>query len=447
MFMDIFVQILRGLLGLVFLVGVCYALSSNRKAINWRLVITGILIQVVIGFSVIKIPFVADVFSAVADIFTKVLGCSRAGAEFLFGNLVTNVNSFGFIFAFQVLPTIVFFSALSSALYYMGILQFVVKIFARTMMRFMKLSGAESLAAGANIFMGQTEAPLVIKPYIANMTRSELLCLMGGGMATIAGSVFGAFVLYLGGTDPVMQKYFATHLLTASIMSAPAAIVAAKIILPETEAISETTDIPKDQIGSNLLDAISRGTSDGLRLAVNVGAMLLTFTAIIYLLNKILMMFGHFYLPTWVAQDAKTGYAMTINNLISIKTANAYQGLNFQYIMGLLGAPVAWLLGTPDKDCLMVGQLIGEKTTINEFVAYAHLETLKTGMSAKAVIIATYALCGFSNFASIGIQIGGIGALAPNRQSDLASLGIRALIVGSVACFMTATIAGMMFGG
>lgn len=423
-------DILRGFLGLAFLIGTCYVLSANRKAIDWALVIKGVLGQLVIAVLVLKVPFIAGIFSWLAGAFTKVLGCSSAGAEFLFGNL-TKVDSMGFIFAFQVLPTIVFFSALSSALYYLGILQFVVKGFAWIMTRTLKLSGAESLAAAANIFMGQTEAPLVVKPYVKNMTKSELLCLMTGGMATIAGSVFAAYVLFLGGTDPVLQQKFATHLLTASIMSAPAAIVAAKMLYPEVERekLDTSVDIPRENIGSNFLEALSNGTSDGLKLAVNVAAMLMAFTALIFLLNKFLML---------------GGTIGNINGFIAESTGGRFQGLSFQYIMGLMGAPIAWLLGTDWNDCLVVGQLLGEKTAINEFVAYADLEKLKGGMSEKSLLISTYALCGFSNFASIGIQIGGIGALAPERKADLAAFGIKALIGGTVACFMTGAIAGML---
>jgi CNT family concentrative nucleoside transporter len=451
--MDAFMHIGRGILGITFLTAVLYMLSNNRSAINWRLVAVGLGSQLIIALMVLKAPYVKDLFEALAGLFTKVLSSSEAGSKMVFGTwpTVTMVQEpggadpvtgeptnrifvVGYIFAFKVLPTIIFFSALSAALYYLGVLQLFVRAMAYVMVRTMRLSGAESLAAAANVFMGQTEAPLVIKPYVAGMTKSELLCLMSGGMATIAGSVFAAYVQYLGGDDPVQRAHFATHLLTASIMSAPAAIVASKMLFPETEhdRISQDTGVPKESLGSNLLDAISRGTGDGLRLAANVGAMLIAFTAIVFLLNK------GFH---------KIGEINDVNAWVAHLTGGRYNGLSFELILGLIFAPLAWLLGADNADLLAVGQLLGQKTTINEFVAYGSLEQMKATMSPKSIVIATYALCGFSNFASIGIQIGGIGALAPSRMSDLAELGIKALIAGSVACFYTAAIVGMVAQG
>lgn len=431
--MDLLNDVLRGLLGISVMLFICYAVSYNKKAIAWRTVIMGMTLQFLIALLVLKVPFANDFFSYLAEKFQQVMGFSSKGAEFIFGNLVTDRASFGYIFAFQVLPTIVFFSALSSILYYFGILQKVVYGLAWVMAKTMRLSGPESLAAAANIFIGQTEAPLLIKPYIKNMTDSEILCVMVGGMATIAGGVFAAYVGFLGGDDPVMRTYFAKHLLMASIMSAPAAIVCAKMIMPETEKeINRDMYLAKDK-SDNVLDAISNGTTDGLKLAVNVGVMLLAFTALIALANAILMkVFG-----SW------TG----LNDYVVQNTAGKFEGFNFTFLLGVMFAPIAWILGTPLDDCMSIGLLLGQKTVLNEFVAFAELNNLNNSgynIQPKSILIATYALCGFANFASIGIQIGGIGALAPEKRVVLTKLGIKALIGGTIASFLTACIAGML---
>jgi len=431
-----FQSLMRGFLGMIALLFITWLLSANKRAIDWRLVGIGMGLQVIFALLVLKVPMVSFLFEAVASFFVKVLDFSYAGSVFLFGDLVSRTDTFGYIFAFQVLPTIVFFSALSSLLYYVGIMQKIVYGFAWVMSKTMRLSGAESLAAASNIFIGQTEAPLVVKPYLEKMTKSEILCLMVGGMATIAGGVFAAYVGFLGGTDPVQRQYFATHLLTASILSAPAAIVAAKMLFPETEPdkIDREINIPKTKIGSNLLDAISNGTTDGLRLAVNVGAMLLTFTALIYMFNYLLGLVGG---------------VMNLNESIKAATDGRFDGLSLDYLLGVSFSPVAWLLGTPWSDSMLVGELLGKKTIINEFVAYEKMNAVKDAglfLHQKSVIIATYALCGFANFASIGIQIGGIGALAPNQRKTLARFGIKALIGGTVASFLTAVIAGVIVG-
>lgn len=444
--MDILFGIVRGSLGIVVLLAICYLFSNNRRAINWRLVSMGVLLQIVLAILILKVPGISAVFDFIARFFREVLRYTEAGATFLFGNLITDQESFGYIFAFQVLPTIVFFSALSAILYYLGILQKIIYGMAWFMKRTMHLSGPESLAAAANIFIGQTEAPLIVKPYLDNFTRSEMLCLMTGGMATIAGGVFAAYVGFLGGNDPQQQLFFAKHLLTASIISAPAAILAAKILYPETEEkdIEEQMEMSGD-VGHNLLDAISRGTTDGLKLAVNVGTMLLVFTALIFMANTILVS----------GTDAVNFLAGKVfgpgvgdwNEQIRQATSGRFEGFSFTYLLGLIFAPVAWLLGTPAQDVMLVGQLLGQKTVINEFVAYAELNALReAGMSLnpKSLLIATYALCGFSNFASIGIQIGGIGAIAPRQRQTLTELGIKSLIGGTIACFLTACIAGML---
>lgn len=421
----------RGFLGLVVLIMICWLLSRDRRRINWRLVGTGVLLQVAFALLVLKVQFVGDGFGYIASFFVRVMDFSNEGAKMLFGGFM-DVDSYGFVFAFQVLPTIIFFSALSSLFYYLGILQWIVYVFAWVMSKTMRLSGAESFAAAANIFIGQTEAPLAVKPYLAGMTRSELLCLMIGGMANIAGGVFAAYVAFLGGTDPVLRQYFATHLLTASILSAPAAIIAAKMLLPEPDPsmLDRKIRIPKEKIGSNVLDAISAGTTDGLKLAVNVGAMLLTFTALIYMLNAALGLVGG-----WVG----------INDNIAMATNNRFDSLSLDYLLGVCLSPLAWVLGTPWDDAAVVGQLLGKKTILNEFIAYSELGAVKDAgilSNPKSIIIATYALCGFANFASIGIQIGGIGVLAPNQRNNLARFGLLALVGGSIATFMTAVIAG-----
>lgn len=426
----------RGVIGLGFLILMGYLLSSNRRRIDWNLVGTGLLLQLVFALLVLKVDRVAQSFDWLSQQVVTFLNFSEKGAEFLFGGLVNNQETFGYIFAFKVLPTVVFFSAFTSVLYYFGIIQRVIKGFAWVMSRTMRLSGAESLAAAANIFIGQTEAPLVVKPYLDKMTKSELMCLMVGGMATIAGGVLAAYIAFLGGSSEVEKIYFAKHLLTASIMSAPAAIVIAKMLYPETEAVDRKLDVSKEKIGANVLDAIARGTTDGLKLAINVGAMLLVFTALIAVFN-------------WITVDW-IGGPTGLNEQISAQTSGRYTGLSLQYILGNLFAPVAWIIGVPATDIVAVGQLLGEKTILNEFFAYASLSDLKNSgllTSNRSIVIATYSLCGFANFASIGIQIGGIGGLAPSQQANLAKFGIKALIGGTVAALMTATIAGMLIGG
>ncbi len=432
-----FTSLYRGLIGVVFIIGLCFLLSSNKRKIDWRLVGTGLGLQILFAVLVLKVPAVAYVFDWISNQVVEFLNISEAGADFVFGNLIDANSSLGYIFAFKVLPTIVFFSAFTSLLYYLGILQKIVYVFAWVMSKTMRLSGSESLAAAANIFIGQTEAPLVVKPYLDKMTKSEMLCLMVGGMATIAGGVLAAFIAFLGGDSDAEKIIFTKHLLTASIMSAPAAIIIAKILYPEVdkEKINRKLDISKEKIGSNVLDAISRGTTDGLKLAVNVGAMLLVFTAIMAVLN-------------WMLGDL-IGDPTGLNDRIAIWTDGRYQAFSMQYILGNLFAPVAWLIGVPLEDVIAVGQLLGEKTILNEFFAYGSLSTLKnTGVlvNYRSIVIATYALCGFANFASIGIQIGGIGVLAPSQRTVLAKFGIKALIGGTCAALLTATIAGMLFG-
>lgn len=425
--------ILRGLLGIAAFLGIAVLFSENRRAIPWRLVGMGVLLQFACGLLVLKIDLVRDAVDAVGNAFVAILDFNKAGTQFLFGSLVTDTKSFGYLFAFNVLPTVVFFSALTSLLFYWGILQRIVYAFAWIMSKGMRLSGAESLSASANIFLGQTEAPLLIKPYLATMTRSELLAVMVGGMANIAGAVLVAYIGMLGGEDPVQRLLFAKHLITASLMSAPASLYIAKIMIPQTESVDETISVPREKIGANALEAIANGTTDGVKLAVNVGAMLLVFTALVAMANAIL---SH-GLGSW------TGF----NEWIVGSTGGRYPELSLQYICGVLFAPLAWLMGVDYGSLTVAGQVIGEKTILNEFYAYGTLSQLIAGEQIpdqRAQIIVTYALCGFANIASIGIQVGGISVLAPNQRSTLARLGVKSLIGGSLCCFIGASMAAML---
>ncbi len=437
------ISVARGVLGLLILLGISFLFSKNKKQINWRLVFSGLGLQLLFAFLIFKVPFVKGFFDALAKGFTILLSFTFEGADFVFGawpDLVNVVDSntgqiaeVGYIFVFKVLPTIVFFSALTSVLYYLGILQKVVKGIAWVMMKVMKLSGSESLAAAGNIFLGQTEAPLLVKPYIPKMTKSEINALMTGGMATIAGGVLAAYIQFLGGASTSEQLVFATHLLSASIMSAPAALIMAKILIPETEAINSDLEISKDKIGKNILEAITNGTSEGVKLAVNVGAMLLVFTAFVAMINYLFGLLGNIG---------------DFNAYIANNNSFGQEKLTLQYILGILFAPLAFVIGIPLEDIFVAGQLIGEKTVLNEFFAYIHLGEFKNSglfSNERSIIILTYALSGFSNIASIGIQIGGISSIAPNKKTQLSQMALYALIGGTFACLMTAAVAGMFF--
>ncbi|KZS39159.1 Na+ dependent nucleoside transporter [Aquimarina aggregata] len=425
----------RGLLGMIVLLIIAYLFSSNRKAINWKTVGLGTGFQLVIAIGVLRVPFVQTIFEWVGSLFVNVLDFTRAGSKFLFEGLVVDMDTFGFIFAFQVLPTIIFFSALTSLLFYLGIIQKVVKGLAWLLTKALKISGAESLSVAGNIFLGQTEAPLLIKAYLEKMNKSEMLLVMIGGMATVAGAVLAAYIGFLGGNDPVLRLQFAKHLLAASVMAAPGAIVVSKILFPQTEEINTDVYVSSEKIGSNILDAIANGTTEGLKLAVNVGAMLLVFVAFIAMLNGIL---------GWV------GDITSINAWIASKTA--YQSLSLELILGYIFAPLMWLIGVAREDIALMGQLLGIKLAASEFVGYIQLADLKNVANAthltynKSVIMATYMLCGFANFASIGIQIGGIGSLAPGQRKTLSEFGMKALIGGTIASLLSATIAGMIIG-
>ncbi|UII31569.1 NupC/NupG family nucleoside CNT transporter [Fulvivirga ulvae] len=426
---------IRGLIGLTVLIGMAFLFSKNRKAIDWRLVGIGVLLQIIFAILITKVSFVAAGFDWISDKFVTFLSFSGDGAAFLFGDLV-KVDKFGFIFAFQVLPTVIFFSTVSAGLYYLGVLQKIVYGIAWIMARTMRLSGAESLSAAGNIFLGQTEAPLLVRPFVKNMTTSELMCLMTGGMATIAGGVLAGYVAFLGGDDPAERAKYAAYLLSASIMNAPAAIVLAKIVIPETrpEEIDSDLRVSKESLGVNLIDSLAQGAADGLKLALNIGGMLLAFIAIIFALN-------------WILVDG-IGEWTGLNSFVVASTDGAFKGFSLEYILGQVFRLFAFAMGVNWDEALSVGSLLGQKIVINEFVAYLSLADLKASgiLSDKAIVISTYALCGFANFSSIAIQIGGIGGMAPNRQGDLSRLGMRALFAATLATMMTATIAGALFG-
>ena len=418
-----------GLFGLSVLVGIVFLFSNNKKAVDWKLVATGIALQIGFAALVLLVPGGRQVFDWLGQGFVKILSFVNAGSAFIFGSLM-DTEKFGFIFAFQVLPTIIFFAALMGVLYHLGVMQAVVKAMAWAITKVMRVSGAETTSVCASVFIGQTEAPLTVRPYISKMTESELITMMIGGMAHIAGGVLAAYVGMLGGGDPVQQAFFAKHLLAASIMAAPATFVVAKLLIPETGVplTRGTVKMEVEKTTSNVIDAAAAGAGDGLRLALNIGAMLLAFIALIALINWPL---------TWI------GEVTGLQALLGKPT-------DLAMIFGYVLAPIAWVIGVPWEDAVTVGSLIGQKVVINEFVAYLQLAEIINGnvpgvsLTDHGKLIATYALCGFANFSSIAIQIGGIGGLAPERRADLARFGLRAVLGGTIATLMTATIAGVL---
>ena len=427
--MEAITRVAFGLFGLVVLIGLAWLFSNNRKSVDWRLVATGVALQVAFAAVVLLVPGGRDVFDALGHGFVKVLSFVNAGSNFIFGGLM-DTTKYGFIFAFQVLPTIIFFAALMSVLYHLGVMQAIVRAMAWAITKVMRVSGAETTSVCASVFIGQTEAPLTVRPYISRMTESELITMMIGGMAHIAGGVLAAYVGMLGGGDPEQQAYYAKHLLAASIMAAPATMVVAKLLIPETGTplTRGTVKMEVEKTTSNIIDAAAAGAGDGLRLALNIGAMLLAFIALIALLNWPL---------TWIGEV--TGLQSMLGKPTDMAT-----------LLGYVLAPVAWLIGVPWQDATLVGGLIGQKIVINEFVAYLQLADIVNGkvagvaLTEQGKLIATYALCGFANFSSIAIQIGGIGGLAPDRRQDLARFGLRAVLGGTIATLMTATIAGVL---
>ncbi len=430
--------VLFGILGLFVLLSIAWLFSNNKRKINWRIVLIGISLQIVFAVFVLKTPWGSLVFDAIGSFFVRIIDFTSDGAKFVFGVLADQdifsdafpadlkSTGVGFLFAFQVLPTIIFFSSLMTVLYHLGIMQRVVQGMAWVMAKLMKVSGAESISVAANVFIGQTEAPLVVRPYVSSMTSSELLTLMIGGMATIAGGVLAAYVSLLGGGDPAQQLIYAKHLLSASIMAAPATMVIAKILIPETQESKTmgTVKLKIERSTTNVIDAAASGAADGLRLALNVAGMLLAFIALISMFN-------------WILRSVVTDFmGITI----------AGDPVTMEILLGYMLSPIAFIIGVPWKDAVTVGSLIGQKIVINEFIAYLNLSAIipTQAISEKAIIISTYALCGFANFSSIAIQLGGIGGIAPDRRSDLAKYGLRAVLGGSLATFMTATIAGVL---
>jgi CNT family concentrative nucleoside transporter len=426
-------SIFRGVLGMTILLGLSYAMSVNKKAIKWKTVFLGLLIQLTIAIGVIKITWISNVFEFFGSFFIKILEYTQAGTNMLLGDF-SDVEKTGYIFAFQVLPVIIFFSALTSIGYYFGVIQKIVRGLAWGLTKLLNITGAESLSVAGNIFLGQTETPLLIKAYLEKMNRSELFLVMVGGMATVAGSVLGAYIGFLGGDDPEARLTFAKSLLAASVMAAPGAVVISKIIYPQVDEVNTDISISSSHIGESFLSAISKGTSEGVKMAVNVAAMLLVFIALIALVNGVLHFFGEIGLNNWISQNTP------------------YSGLSVEFILGILFSPLMWAIGVSGNDTLLMGQLLGVKIAASEFVAYVQLADLKNIESVirfnheKSVIMATYMLCGFANFASIGIQIGGVGIIAPKIKHILIELGFKAMIAGTLVSLLSATIAGMLIG-
>ena len=427
---------LRGLLGMFVLILISYLLSTNRKAINWKTVILGLGAQIILAIGVLKVPLIQGFFEWVGSLFIAVLDFTLEGTKFLFASFSTGeIEAPLMTFAISILPTVIFFSALTSVLFYLGIIQRVVKGLAWLLSKLLQVSGAESLSVAGNIFLGQTESPLMIKAYLEKMNRSEILLVMIGGMATVAGGVLAAYIAFLGGDDEVLRLFYAKHLLTASVMAAPGAIVISKMLYPQVETIDNEISISQEKIGSNILESIANGTTEGLKLALNIGAMLLVFLAFIAMINGIL---------GWV------GEWTTLNDWIASNTS--YKTFKLEFILGYVFAPLMWLIGIAKEDIALMGQLLGIKLAASEFVGYIQLAELKNITTSsyfiyqKSIIMATYMLCGFANFASIGIQIGGIGSLAPGQRKTLSEFGIKALIGGTIASLLSATIAGAIIG-
>lgn len=426
----------RGALGMIVLIAIAYLFSSNKKAINWRTVGLGLLAQLILAIGILKVPLVREIFTVLGKAFNKILTFTEAGTKFLFSSFSTNEIEGPLLnFAITILPTIIFFSALTSVLFYLGVIQKVVKGMAWLLTKILRISGAESLSVAGNIFLGQTESPLMIKAYLEKMNRSEILLVMIGGMATVAGGVLAAYIGFLGGSDEALRLEFARHLLAASVMAAPGAIVVSKILVPQTENVSQVVEVSKQNIGSNFLDAMATGTTEGLKLAANVAAMLLVFVAFIAMINYGLLKLGEIgHINQWVAEHTP------------------YSELSLELVLGYVFAPLMWLIGVGKEDMALMGQLLGVKLAASEFVGYIQLAQLKDASQSmhftynKSVIMATYMLCGFANFASIGIQIGGIGSLAPGQRKTLSEFGMKAVLGGTLASLLSATLAGMIVG-
>ena len=429
-----FESLFRGLIGMLVLIILAYLFSNNKKQISWKLVTIGLIAQISIAIGVIKISVIKSFFGVISGFFVKILEYTNAGTTMLLGEFAS-IDKYGFIFVFQALPIIIFFSALTSILFYLGIIQRIVQFLAWSLKKLLGISGPESLTVAGNIFLGQTEAPLLIKAYLEKMNRSELFLVMLGGMATVAGSVMGAYIGFLGGDDPIERLAFAKSLLAASVMAAPGAVVVAKIMYPQTEKIIENITIPTDKIGNNFIGTLSIGTAEGVRMAVNVGAMLLVFISLIAMINGVFFSIGDgLGLNKWVIENTP------------------YENFSIELILGYLFAPLMWLIGVETMDVAIMGQLLGLKLVASEFVGYIELASLKDINNTlhfgyqKSILMASYLLCGFANFASIGIQVGGISVIAPMQRKNLSELGLKAMIGGTIVSLMSATIAGAILG-
>lgn len=442
--METLTHLLRGAFGYAALIGIAIALSYDRRRIPWRIVAAGVVLQFLFASCVLYVGPIRDMVEWVGNLFVNLMGFTNEGVKFVFGSLAST-EKHGIVFAIGILPSIIFFSAFTSMLYYLGILQKVVYAYAWVISKVMPLSGAETLSASANIFLGQTEAPFLIKPYLPNLTRSEIFTVMVGGMATIAGAVMIAYISILGGDSTQEQVLFATHLITASVINAPAGLMISKIILPQTEKVNTDLAISKEKIGTNFVDAICLGTTDGLKLAVNVGAMLITFTALIALFNAI---FGWVGAPhTFSIAGNELFTYPGFNDWIAHVTDGTFKTFSLEFVLGIIYAPLAWLIGIDYGHLLQAGQLLGTRTVLNEFVSFFQLGELKASgalTDQRTIILLTYAMCGFANIVSIGIQIGGIGSLAPNQRGNLAALGVKAVLGGTIACYLSACVAGML---
>ena len=423
------ISLLRGIIGMAVIIFVCWCFSSNRKAINWGTVCKALVLQFIIAISVLAFPAIQSVFEMLGNLFVSVLNWTKAGSNFLFGGFMDTAK-FGYVFVFQILPTIIFFSALMSLFFYLGIMQKIVWGMGWILAKLIKLSGAEALTCAGNVFLGQSEAPLMVKEYIPKMTKSELVLVMTSGMATMSGGVLAAYIGMLGSGNPMLELEFAKHLLSASVMAAPGAIALSKIIMPQTEEVDNTVAVSKEKLGKNVLDAISNGTADGLKLAANVAALLLVFYALIAGANAVL---------GWISFPA-------IDKFIAEISGGRYTDLSLEAILAFVFYPVIWLIGVPSQDIGLIGRLLGEKIILTEFVGYQSMaDMLHNGAfsSPKSVIMAAYVLCGFANFASVGILIGAVGGMAPQKKHILSQYGLRAMLAAALVALMSAAMVGM----
>lgn len=427
-------SLLRGILGIITVLAVAYALSYDRKRVDWKLIGGGLFMQLIFALAVLYIPFIGTALELMGKAFIKLMDFTQAGVGFLLGPYVTKSN--GFIFLIHSLPVVIFFSALVSLFYHWGIIQRVVGAFSWLLRKFMNISGAEGLVTSGNIFMGMTESPVLIKNYLPAMNRSEIFLVMVSGMGTIAGTVMATYIGMLSGGDPVARVLFAKHLISASLMAAPGSIVLAKMLCPQTEvAVDHAASLEKKSAHPTALDALAAGTSTGIRLMVNIAAMLLVFIALVALANYIL--------------DGLIGRYTGLNDWIVSITDGKAQGLTFQFILGVILAPFMWLIGIPSSDIMLVGSLLGQKTILNEFVAYFQLQEWKDAgmfMYQKSILMSTYILCGFANISSIGILLGGMGVLAPEKKEMITRFGFPAMIAGALVSVLSATIIGMILG-